>query len=127
MPQGDYASTTANGFMNPSANLVIHSMCALFISITVVVVVYFMREHLSANARGDPSRDATPPVHAYTVEIQGMRVDPLVSEEELRRLLDLRLEGKYIDVQIIEDVTVSASTLKLVFEYTWEGRMLWML
>lgn len=101
MPLGYYSSTTANGFAHPSASLLLHTLVSVFISVVVVVVVYFTREHLVSNVRGDlQNKAATPPVQAYTVEIQGMRLNPPVRPEEVMTMLDAspNLKGQHSDV-----------------------------
>uniref|UniRef100_A0A6U4V9T7 CSC1/OSCA1-like 7TM region domain-containing protein n=1 Tax=Hemiselmis andersenii TaxID=464988 RepID=A0A6U4V9T7_HEMAN len=108
MPYGDYAQTTANGFRHPEKALVLHLLCSLFIATCVLVVVYLMREHLLSFARGlHKSEAATPPVQAYTVEMQGMRVSPPVTEAEVATVInsDPRLRQERMCIAIANDVT----------------------
>lgn len=113
MPFGYYTMTTANGFVYPETDLILHLLCSIFVSVIILTVVYLLREHLLQNVRGELGSDqAIPPVQAYTVEIQGMRLNPPVRVDEVEALLEARHAGLYIDVVTADDVTEIADKVE---------------
>jgi len=99
--------TTSNGFLDPSQSLLLHTMVALFIGLSMVVVVYMLRDFLITNARNEAdNKNAIPPVQAYTVEVQGLRIDPPVQPEELTPLADaVAGQDKVLAIAVALDVT----------------------
>jgi len=104
-PENSFLITTANGFANPETALLFHTMFSVFITISVVGVVYVLRMEIAGHVKGETQ--AVPPVNAYTVEVQGLRLDPPVDERELNQMFDAHpsTKGKVFDVQVVLDVT----------------------
>lgn len=122
MPFGYYTMTTANGFVHPETDLILHLLCSIFVSVIVLTVVYLLREHLLQNVRGELGSDqAIPPVQAYTIEIQGMRLNPPVRVDEVEAMLEARHAGLYIDVVTADDVTEIADKVESQVRNLGEG------
>jgi len=80
-PANSFLVTTANGFAHPESALLFHTMFSVFIAIAIVGVVYVLRMEIAGHVKGEAA--AVPPVQAYSVEIQGLRLDPPVQEQEM--------------------------------------------
>uniref|UniRef100_A0A7S4JBQ9 CSC1/OSCA1-like 7TM region domain-containing protein n=1 Tax=Guillardia theta TaxID=55529 RepID=A0A7S4JBQ9_GUITH len=106
-PLDSFVITTSNGFASPSSALLFHTMVAVFLAGSLCAIVYFLRTRMVANAKGEYGEGAIPPVQAYTVEIQGLRLIPPVRQEELRTMFDAcpDTQGKVLDVSVSLDVT----------------------
>ena len=91
-----FSVTTANGFEHPAGSLLIHTIVTIGVSLLVMHTVWNIRLYVMKHARSfTESATAVPPVQAYTVEIHGLRVQPPVTESELKTvLLDPFQEGQ---------------------------------
>jgi len=104
-PENSFLITTANGFAHPQSGLLFHTMFSSFIAVAVVGLVYILRTEMAAHVKGE--NVSVSPVQAYSVEVQGLRLDPPVLEHEIRTMLDAHpsTRGKVLDIQVVLDVT----------------------
>ena len=103
-PANSFLITTANGFAHPESGLLFHTMFSVFIAVSVVGVVYVLRTEMAEHVKGETV--SVPPVQAYCVEMQGLRLDPPVEPGEIHAMLDAHpsTKGKALDVQVVLDV-----------------------
>lgn len=103
-PANSFLITTANGFAHPESGLLFHTMFSVFIAVSVVGVVYVLRTEMAEHVKGETV--SVPPVQAYCVEMQGLRLDPPVEPGEIHAMLDAHpsTQGKALDVQVVLDV-----------------------
>ena len=106
-PENSFLMCTANGFAHPESALLFHTMFSVFVAMAVCGVVYVLRSEILAHVKGIDGGKAVPPVHAYTVEVQGLRLDPPVDDREIYQMLDghAATRGQVLDVQTVLDVT----------------------
>ena len=67
-------------------------------------LVYILRTEMAAHVKGENVSVA--PVQAYSVEVQGLRLDPPVEAQEIRTMLDAHpsTRGKVLDIQVITTI-----------------------
>jgi len=106
-PENSFLMMTSNGFAHPESALIFHTMFSVFVSIAIVGIVYLLRSEIAASVKGETSVEAIPPVNAYSVEVQGLRLHPPVSDRELLDMFDAHpsTKGLVLDVQVVLDVT----------------------
>jgi len=106
-PLDSFVITTSNGFASPTSALLFHTMVAVFLAGSLCAIVYFLRTRVIANAKGEYAEGAIPPVQAYTVEIQGLRLNPPARGDEIRSMFDScpNTQGMVLDVSVSLDVT----------------------
>lgn len=70
--------------------------------VSILSVVWGIRTYLAKHARNFMDSElVTPPAQAFTVEIQGLRVSPPVTEQQLRSAVLDRFQARHSDAQVL--------------------------
>eukprot|EP00292_Cryptomonas_paramecium_P004004 CAMPEP_0113726952 /NCGR_PEP_ID=MMETSP0038_2-20120614/40773_1 /TAXON_ID=2898 /ORGANISM="Cryptomonas paramecium" /LENGTH=743 /DNA_ID=CAMNT_0000657727 /DNA_START=137 /DNA_END=2368 /DNA_ORIENTATION=- /assembly_acc=CAM_ASM_000170 len=98
-----FSRTTANGFADPSAQLIVHTIISVCCTVFILYIVWNVRAYVAKHARNfmDSPELVIPPAQAFTVEIQGLRVSPPVTEQQLRSAVLDRFQAQHSDAQVL--------------------------
>jgi len=98
-----FSITTANGFVYPPTSLLAHTVASVTVALSVLFIVWNIRSYVLKHARSfvDASAASPPPAQAYTVEIQGLRVNPPVTEKELREAVLDRFQAAHAEAEVM--------------------------